>query len=644
MKKFKTESKKLLDLMINSIYTNREIFLRELISNASDAVDKLYFKSLTDSDIQLDKDALAIRVDFDRDARTVTISDCGIGMTKAELEENLGTIAHSGSLEFKKENAEAQGDDVDIIGQFGVGFYSGFMVAKEVKVVSRAFGTDEAYCWVSDGVEGYTISEAERATHGTDVILTLKDNTDEESYDTFLSEWGLKGLIRKYSNYVRYPIQMECDRSREVPRPEDAGDDYQPQYENYKELETVNSMIPIWKRKKSDVSQEEYDEFYKSDFHDYAAPARTVSVHAEGTLSYDALLFVPSRAPYGFYSKDYQKGLALYSSNVLIMEKCEELIPDYFNFVRGVVDSQDLTLNISRETLQHNNQLRVIAKKIEKKIKADLANMLEKDRAEYEIFFENFGRALKYGIYETYGQAKDTLSDLLLFYSVKEQKMVTLTEYVEHMPADQKSIFYAVGDSTDRLAKLPIVSFVQNKGYDVLLCADPVDEFCFQGMQNFGLKDAEADAIYEFKNVAGGDLGLETEEEKAAADEAAKTYEGLFEAMKDALDGKVVKVAVSARLSDTPACITAEGPISLEMEKILSTMPDAEADELRTSRVLEMNVEHPVFAQLNEAFTAGDMDKVKLYTDVLYNQALLVEGLSVEDPVAFAQNICSLMM
>ena len=425
MKKFKTESKKLLDLMINSIYTNREIFLRELISNASDAVDKLYFKSLTDSDVQLSKDELAIHVGFDEGARTITISDNGIGMTKDELDKNLGTIAHSDSQAFKTDNAEQQGDDIDIIGQFGVGFYSSFMVASKVRVVSRAFGSDEAWAWESDGVEGYTITEAERAEHGTDVILTLKENTDEDNYDTYLSEYGLKDLIKRYSNYVRYPIQMEVSKTREKPKPEDAGDDYKPEYETYTETDTINSMIPIWKRKKSDVTDEEYNEFYKTNFHDFADPARTVSLHAEGALTYDALLFVPSRAPYDLYSKDFKKGLALYSSNVLIMDKCEDLLPDYFNFVRGIVDSQDLTLNISRETLQHNSQLKAIARRVEKKIKSDLENFLEKDREGYEKFFENFGRGMKYGLYTSYGTAKDVLGDLLLFYSAKQKKMIT---------------------------------------------------------------------------------------------------------------------------------------------------------------------------------------------------------------------------
>ena len=641
MRKFKTESKKLLDLMINSIYTNREIFLRELISNASDAVDKLYFKSLTDKSIQLSKDELAIQVSFDKDARTVTVSDSGIGMTKDELDRNLGTIAHSDSMAFKMENDEVQGDDVDIIGQFGVGFYSSFMVGKSVRVVSKAYGSDEAWAWESDGVEGYTIEPAERAEHGTDVIITLKDNTDDDNYDAYLSEYGLKDLVKRYSNYVRYPIRMEVTKSRELPKPEDAGDDYVPQFENYTELDTVNSMIPIWKRRKSEVEQEEYDEFYKTDFHDFADPARTISVHAEGALSYDALLFVPSRAPFDLYSKDYQKGLALYSSNVLIMEKCEELLPDYYNFVHGVVDSQDLQLNISRETLQHNSQLRAIAKKIEKKITSDLEDMRDNDREGYEAFFENFGRGLKYGIYASYGAQKDTLADLLLYYSAKQDKLVTLAEYVEGMPADQPAIYYAAGDSVERLNKMPIVKTVLGKGYDVLLCTQDVDEFCFTAMRDYGANE-DGEGAKELKNVASGDLDFATEDEKKEAEEATKENEDLFKALKDALGDEVCKVAVSARLTDAPACVTTEGPVSLEMERVLSKGPEG-PDGVKSQRVLELNAKHPVFDTLKAAHEAGDTDKVRLYADLLYNQALLVEGMPIDDPVAFAQNVAKLM-
>ncbi|MEG0072094.1 MAG: molecular chaperone HtpG [Raoultibacter sp.] len=633
MRKFKTESKKLLDLMINSIYTHKDIFLRELISNASDATDKLYFKSLTDSSIAADKDSLAIRISFDKDARTITVSDHGIGMTKEELEGNLGTIAHSDSQNFKTENAEQQGSDIDIIGQFGVGFYAAFMVADNVKVISRAQGADQAYLWESSGAEGYTITETEKPTCGTDIILSLKPDTDEDDYSTYLSEYGLKQIIKKYSNYVRYPIQMECEKSRQLPKPEDAGDDYQPEFENYTEIETINSMTPIWKRKKSEVAQEEYNEFYKTDFHDFTDPVRTISIHAEGTLSYDALLFVPGRAPYDLYSKDYKKGLALYSSGVQIMEKCEDLLPDYFNFVCGVVDSQDLSLNISRETLQHNSQLVAIARKIEKKIKSDLAAMRNNEREAYEAFFKNFGRALKYGIYSSYGMQKDLLGDLLLFHSAKQDKMITLDEYIESMAADQESIFYAAGESVSYLAKTPIVKSVLDKGYDILLCTEDVDEFCLTAMQTYSEK--------ELKNVAGGDLGLESDDEKNAAEAAAKENETLLAAMKEALGDQISKVSVSTRLADAPVCITAQGPVSLEMEKTLAGAPDG--NEVKAERVLEVNAEHPIFKTLQTAQEAGDADKVKLYTDVLYNQALLIEGLPIEDPIAYAQAVCDLM-
>ena len=671
MRKFKTESKKLLDLMINSIYTNKEIFLRELISNASDAVDKLNFKSLTDNDVDIDSADLAIRVSFDKDNRTLTISDNGIGMTAEELEKNLGTIAHSGSQEFKTENAESQGNDVDIIGQFGVGFYSAFMVASRVRVVSRAFGSDEANVWESDGLEGYTIEPAERATHGTDVILTIREDEggeDGEGFDTYLSEWGLKNLIKQYSNYVRYPIQMMVTKHREKPKPEDAGDDYTPEWEDYQELETVNSMTPIWKKRASDVEQKDYNEFYKSTFHDFEDPARTISFHAEGTLEYDALLFIPGRAPFDLYSKDYEKGLSLYSSNVLIMEKCADLLPDYFNFVRGVVDSADVSLNISRETLQQNRQLRAIAKRVEKKISSDLEDMRDNDREAYEKFFENFGRGLKYGIYSSYGMKADELADLLLFYSAKEQKMVTLAEYAKAMPADQKAIYYAAGDSRERLSKMPVVTGVLARGYDVLLLTADVDEFTFQAMRSYhahdlpkvyeddaareaaekavadGAEPETEDRTFELKNVATGDLDLATEDEKKDAEEATKENESLFAAMKEALGDKVEKVAVSARLTDAPACITTEGPLSLEMERVLRRDPSAEAEGMpKSQRVLELNAKHPVFKKLVSANEAGDAERIKLYAGLLYDQALLVEGILPEDPVAFAASICELM-
>ena len=675
MRKFKTESKKLLDLMINSIYTNREIFLRELISNASDAIDKLYLKSLTDASAQIDQANLAITVTPNKDARTLTISDNGIGMTAEELEKNLGTIAHSGSEEFKAANADKQGDAVDIIGRFGVGFYSAFMVAKEVSVVTRAFGSEECNRWTSDGVEGYTIEvvpvddPAYRQTAGSDVILTLKDNADEASYDEYLEEYTLKDLIRRYSNYVRYPVQMMVTKSRQKEKPEDAGDDYKPEWEDYQELETINSMTPIWKKRGSDVTPEEYNEFYKSTFHDWEDPARTFSLHAEGTLEYDALLFIPGKAPFDLYSRDYEKGLELYSSNVLIMEKCADLLPDYYNFVRGVVDSADVTLNISRETLQQTRQLQAMERRIEKKVTSELESMRDNDRDDYVKFFENFGRGLKYGIYQSYGMKKDELGGLLLFWSAREQKYVTLQEYAEAMPEGQKAVYYAAGDDRDRLAKMPVVKAVLAKGYDVLLCTEDVDEFCFQAMRDFEAKGlpktyeddaareaaqkAQADGAdpetedrtLELKNVSSGDLDLATEEEKKSAEEAAKANEDLFSAMKEALGENVVtKVTVSARLTaadDAPSCVSAEGPVSLEMEKVLSAGPAPE--DIKSQRVLEVNAAHPVFAKLQSAQQAGDKDKLALYTSLLYDQALLTEGLPVADPVAFAQNVCKLM-
>ena len=671
MRKFKTESKKLLDLMINSIYTNKEIFLRELISNASDAEDKLYLKSLTDSSIKLEEDSLSIRVTPDKDARTLTISDNGTGMTADELEANLGTIAHSGSEEFKAANAEHQGDDVDIIGQFGVGFYSAFMVASKVRVVTRAAGEDVAHVWESDGLEGYTIEDGERDHCGTDVILTLKedvegaDGAEGERYSRYLEEWELKNLIKQYSNYVRHPIQMMVTKSRQKPKPEDAPEDYKPEYEDYTELETINSMTPIWK-KRGDVEQKDYDEFYKSTFHDWEDPARTITFHAEGALEYDALLFIPGKAPFDLYSKDYEKGLALYSSNVLIMDKCADLLPDYYNFVRGVVDSPDVTLNISRETLQQNRQLHAIANRIEKKVTSELQAMRDQDRDAYEKFFENFGRGLKFGIYSSYGMKASELADLLLFWSAREKKMVTLAEYAKAMPAGQKAVYYAAGDSRDRLEKMPVVRAALDHGCDVLLCTADVDEFTFQAMRTYeakglpktyeddaareaaekavadGAESEVEDRSLELKNVAAGDVDFATEDEKKAAEETAKANEDLFDAMKEALGDKVTKVTVSARLTDAPAAITSEGPLSLEMEKVLAAGPDA-GEAPKAQRVLELNAKHPVFDKLKAAQESGDKEKLSLYAGLLYDQALLVEGMLPDDPVAFASHVCELM-
>ena len=660
MKQFKTESKKLLDLMANSIYTNRDIFLRELVSNASDAIDKLSFKSLTDASAKLGDEDLEVLLAFDEDSRTITISDNGIGMTKEELEENLGTIAHSGSEEFKEANAQAQGSEVDIIGQFGVGFYSSFMVAKQVRVVSRAFGSEDTYVWESDGAEGYTITKAEepRATHGTDVVLYLRDEPEapadgeeaEQGFNKYLSEWGLRDLITRYSNYVRHPIRMMVTKSRELPKPEDAPEDYKPEYEDYEELETLNSMTPIWRKRKQDVEQDDYDEFYKSTFHDWDAPARTIPFHVEGTLDFYSLLFVPGRAPFDLYSKDYEKGLALYSSNVLIMEKCADLLPDYFNFVRGVVDSPDVSLNISRETLQQSRQLRAMARSIERQITRNLQDMRDNDREAYEKFFENFGRGLKFGIYNSYGSKSDPLADLLLFWSAKEEKMVTFAEYVAAMPEGQEAIYYVAGDSRERLAKMPIVRTVLDKGYDVLLCTQDVDEFTFQAMRTYHAAAIAGDSEntgkdardLELKNVTSGDLDLASEEEKEAAEKATSEHESLFSALGDKLDGKVEKVVAAANPTDAPARITTEGPVSLEMERVLAQGPEGMGAP-HSRRVLELNAGHPVFQKLVDAQESGDDDKLALYASLLYDQALLVEGLSVDDPVAFAQNVCALM-
>lgn len=683
MKKFKTESKRLLDLMINSIYTNREIFLRELISNASDALDKLYLRSLTDRSIKVTRGELGITLAFDADARTISVSDNGIGMTRDELDKNLGTIAHSGSLEFRMEqevtskdkgagasqdggpkeivevedkaeegepeesaagadgavegtggttSVKTEDEAIDIIGQFGVGFYSGFMVASKVRVVSRSYGEEQAWEWESNGIDGYNLKEAQRSEPGTDVILTLKPDTDDENYSLFLSEAELTNLVKKYSNYVRYPITMEVTKQRKLPEPEDAGDDYTPEYESYKEIETLNSMTPIWKRRKSEVTEEEYAEFYKSDFHDYAAPVATFTIKAEGVLNYDALLFIPSHAPFDLYSKDFEKGLALYSSNVMIMEKCPDLLSDHFNFVKGVVDSADLDLNISRETLQKNNQLRAMAKRIEKKITSELASMQTNDRETYEGVFECFGRGIKYGIYTSYGALKETLAPLLLYYSAKEEKMVTLREYLDAAPSEQEAIYYAAGEDEGLLAKMPMVKSVLERGYDVLLCTQDVDDFCMGVMATYDDKP--------LKNVAGADLGLETEEEKQEAEEKSKEYSELFKAMQEILGDKVSKVALSSRLADMPAGISAEGPVSLEMERVLAGMPDGGG--IKSERVLELNAEHPAFAKLAEA-KEQDGERLALLTNVLYNQALMVEGLPVADPVDFAQAIGELL-
>ena len=639
MQPFQAESKKLMDLMINSIYTNKEIFLRELISNASDAIDKLYFKSLTDTSVGMNREDFRILLTLDKENRMLTVSDNGIGMTREELEQNLGTIAHSGSQDFKAENTD---ENIDIIGQFGVGFYSAFMVADRVTVISKAYGSSEAWQWESSGVEGYEITPAGKETAGTDIILHIKPNTDTENYDNYVSEYGVAAIVKKYSDYIRYPIQMERTKSRQKPEPDPKPENYTPEWEEYTELETLNSMVPIWKKQKSEVTDEEYNTFYKNHFGDYADPARVIVSRTEGTANYNALLFIPSHRPYDYYTKEYEKGLALYASGVLIMDKCADLLPDYFSFVKGIVDSQDLSLNISRETLQKDSQLKLIHNALEKKIKNELNAMLVNDREKYEAFWKEFGRQIKFGAYSDYGMHAELLRGLLLFYSAKEKKMVTLEEYVEKMPAEQKYIYFAAGDSADRLTKLPTASLVLDKGYDLLLLTEDVDEFCFQIMHSFPRKDAEGkDGTVEFKNINGSDLGLESDEEKKAAEEATAENKALFDAMKAALDGKIKEVKVSTRLKDHPVCLSAEGPLSIEMEKVLSRQPGSE--DVKSDKVLEINASHPVFAVLKAAQEAGDTDKVNQYSQILYAQAQLIEGLPVDDPVAYADAVCALM-
>lgn len=625
-KQFKTESKRMLDLMINSIYTNREIFLRELISNASDAIDKLYFRSLTDDSVQLKHDDFHIDVKIDKDNRLLTVSDNGIGMTEEELDKNLGTIAKSGSRQFSAEN-ETDGQDVDIIGQFGVGFYAAFMVADRVEVVSRAFGAEKAYRWQSSGADGYTITEAQKDDVGTDVILHIKENTPEAEYDEFLETYTISSLVKKYSDYIRFPIQMDMEHSRKKEGSED-------EYETYTVRETVNSMVPLWKKAKGEITQEEYEKFYQERFHAYDKPLRVIHQKAEGTTSYQALLFIPEKADYNYYSKNFEKGLALYSSGVKIMDKCADLLPDCFSFVKGVVDSEDLTLNISRETLQQDRQLKVIARALEKKIKKELADMLEKDREKYELFWKAFGLQLKYALYSTIGGERELLEDLLLFTRASDSKLCTLKEYVDAMPEGQKYIYYAAGESVEKLNLLPQAETVRDHGYDILFLTDDVDEFLMQILHAHGEK--------EFRSISGNDLGLESDEEKKENEEKAEAGKPMFEAMQKALEGKVSEVKLSNRLKTHPVCLSSKGAMSIEMEKVLAAMPNSE-NAPKAERVLELNGEHPVYASLTAAFEAGDTDKLAQYAKLLYDQACLMEGLSVDDPVAFSEAVCKLM-
>ena len=628
-KEFKAESKRLLDLMINSIYTHKEIFLRELISNASDAMDKLYFRSLTDEKVGMNREDFAIDLKIDKDARTLTITDNGIGMTQEELEKNLGTIANSGSLKFKNENKLE--DDVDIIGQFGVGFYSAFMVAKRVTVRSKAYGSDEAYQWQSEGVDGYTIEPCDKETVGTEIILEIKDDAEDETYSEFLEQYRIQGLVKKYSDYIRYPIRMDMTKSRRK-ETENADKDAAPEYEEYVENETLNSMVPLWRKNKSELTDADYNAFYKEKFFDYNEPLLHIHTKSEGTATFNALLYIPSKAPYDYYTKEYEKGLQLYSSGVMIMEKCADLLPDYFSFVKGLVDSEDLSLNISRELLQHDRQLKIIAKALEKSIRNELTKLLKNDRAAYEKFFEAFGLQLKFGVYNGYGMNKDALKDLLLFYSSSEKKPVTLAEYVSRMKEDQTCIYYATGENIARIDHLPQTELVKDKGFEILYLTENVDEFAIKMLMNYEGK--------EFKSVSAGDLDLETEEEKKEIEEKSKEHADLFNDMQKALEGKVKSVRLSQRLKSHPVCLTSEGALSLEMEKVLNAMPTDQ--KVQADRVLEINPEHPIFAKLVQ-LQKENPDKLKAYAKLLYDQALLIEGMSIEDPVAFSNQICELM-
>lgn len=622
-KAFQAESKKLLDMMIHSIYTHKEIFLRELISNASDAIDKLYFRSLTDDSVGMNKDDFAIRIDTDRDARTITITDNGIGMSAEDLENNLGTIASSGSLKFKTDNQ--LGEDQQIIGQFGVGFYSAFMVAKRVTVYSKAFGAETAYKWQSEGVEGYTIEETEMDTHGTKIILELMEDTEDENYSEFLESYRIQGLIRRYSDYIRFPIQMEVSHRHLKEGTED-------EYEDVISLDTLNTMVPLWRRNRTELKDDDYHQFYQEKFMDYLPPMAYKHVHNEGTVSYDALLYIPSKAPFDYYTREYEKGLQLYTNGVLIMEKCADLLPDYYSFVRGLVDSEDLSLNISREMLQHDRQLKMIAKSIEKTIRSELVRMIKNDRDKYEQFFEAFGTQLKYGVYSDYGMHKEDLQDLLLFRSSRGDKPVTLAEYVDNMPEEQKEIYYASGATPEAIAALPQAEAVLAKGYEILYFTAPVDEFAAKQMITY--KDKV------FKSVTESDLDLSTEEEKKELEEKQTENKPLLEAMGAALAGKVERVALSSRLKSHAVCLTSEGDLTLEMEKVLNAMPTDK--KVQAKLVMELNPAHPVFAKLT-ALNGTDEEKVAKYAKLLFNQALLMEGMPIDNPAEFSELICELM-
>ncbi|MFI3324717.1 MAG: molecular chaperone HtpG [Clostridia bacterium] len=621
MKQFKTESKRILDLMINSIYTHKEIFLRELISNGSDAIDKLYYKALNEGVTGLVREDFAINLSLDKENRNIIIKDNGIGMTKEELENNLGVIAKSGSLDFKKN--QDSNEEIDIIGQFGVGFYSAFMVADKLTVNTKSFASDEAYSWVSQGAEGYSITSFEKGEHGTEIIIHVKENTEDENYDEFLEQYRIQSLVKKYSDYIRYPIKMDMDRVE----PKEDGE-----YDHFTEEVVLNSMVPIWKKSKSEVTDEEINDFYKEKFMDWQDPARVIKMATEGTSTYNALMFIPAKTPMDYYTKEYEKGLQLYASGVLIMDKCKDLLPDYFSFVKGLVDSQDLSLNISREMLQHDRQLKLIASRLEKKIVSELKSMLNNDREKYEEFYKNFGMQIKFGVYDNFGASKESLKDLLLFISSKKKTYVSLKEYVENMPADQQDIYYACGESVDRVHMLPQVETVREKGFEVLYLTDNVDEFALKMLQEYSEKT--------FKNVSSEKLDLQTEEEKEEIVKQSEDNKDLLELIKSSLGGKVADVIISARLKSHPVCLSSQGEISLEMEKVLNAVPNSQ--EVKAERVLEINSNHQVFQSLKNLMNS-DEEKLKVYADILYTQALIIEGFPVEDPVDFSAKICSLM-
>ncbi|MBU8688277.1 molecular chaperone HtpG [Priestia megaterium] len=622
-KEFKAESKRLLEMMINSIYSQKEVFLRELLSNSSDAIDKIYYKALTDDSLRFNKESYYIKVTPDKTNRTLTITDTGIGMTQEELESSLGTIARSGSLAFKNENETKDGHT--IIGQFGVGFYAAFMVADVVTVISKALGSNEAYKWESTGADGYTIEPCEKETVGTQIILKIKENTEDETYDEYLEEYRLKEIIKKYSDFIRYPIKMDITEKR----PKEGSDN---ELEDYTEEQVINSMVPIWKKNKNELTSEDYEQFYSEKRYGFDKPLTHLHINVDGTIRYNAILFIPENSPFDYYSKEFEKGLELYSNGVLIMNKCADLLPDYFSFVKGMVDSEDLSLNISREILQQDRQLQLIAKNIGKKIKNELKSLLKNEREKYEKFYESFGRQLKYGVYSDFGSNKDVLKDLLLFYSSTEKKLVTLDEYVSRMPEDQKYIYYASGESYDRIEKLPQAELVADKGYEILYFTEDIDEFAIKMLMTYEEK--------EFKSVSSSDLGIEAEEEELSESEERENKE-LFDYMKKALAGKVGDVRASKRLKTHPVCLSADGEVTIEMEKILSAMPDNQ--HVKAEKVLEINVNHDVFASLKDAFES-DKGKLDLYTNLLYNQALLIEGLSISDPVEFTNDICKIMI